>query len=394
VTALISTEHITLVDLLRMSTDLSISPPTCPDYVWNSLLDEATTHRMFPMLYPWLTAPRHIHALSPFLRHRLKQTIAEILARNLLLTSELCTIVKEFDRHGIPCIPIRGPALAQQLYHDPFVRPAEDLDLLVHRHDLPTVAAILTQQGYRSVEHRRGFLETFSYSLEFVHQDSGLYVEPHWSLVYPPYAGTVDMAPIWARAIRQQIAGVHTLGLGLIDLVIHLCVHLLHRGDQAPFLWFYELDRLLREKDADMDWDQFVHVVHTMDQGLLVAQALSKVIEHYGTPLPPSLHARLTSSPHPSSPSAIGLLLTKGQVTGREEFAALWAFQGFRSKFQYILGLLFPSPEFMLRRYRLSNHFLLMLYYPLRVMSLLWEGTQWGIRLTHAVVSPQNSQPK
>jgi len=320
--------------------------------------------------------------------------MTEMTARNLLLTSELCAIVKEFDRHGIPCIPIRGPALAQQLYHDPFVRPAEDLDLLVYRHDLPAVAAILIQQGYRSVEHRWGFLETFSYSLEFVHWNSGLYIEPHWSLVYPPYVRTVDMAPVWTRAVRQQIAGVHMLGLGLIDLVIHLCVHLLHRGDQIPLLWFYELDRLLREKEGDMDWDQFVRVAHTMQQGRLVAQALSKVIEHCGTPVPPSLYALLASSSHPSSLPAIDLLLTNGQVNGREEFAALWALQGLRLKFRYILGLLFPSPEFMLRRYRLSSHSSLMLYYPLRVMSLLWEGTIWGFRLANVVASSQNSQPK
>lgn len=389
-TALVSASHVTIVDLLRMSSGTLISPPAYPDHIWDSLLDAATTHRVLPFLYPWLTDSSRSHTLPPLLHARLKQSMRDTMARNLFLTNELCAIVKALDGHGVPSIPIRGPALAQQLYDDPFLRPAEDLDLLVHRHDLPAVAAVLTQQGYRSVEHRQGFLETFSYSLEFVHPASGLYVEPHWSLVYPPYVGTVDMAPVWARAVRQQVAGVHMLGLGLIDLVIHLCVHLLHRGDQVPFLWLYELDRLLREKKADMDWDQFVRVAHTMGQGLLVAQALSKVIEHCDTPLPPSLHAQLAHSPHPSSLPTISLLLTRGQVNGREEFAALWALRGLRSKLWYVLGLLFPSPEFMLRRYRLSSYSMLMLYYPLRFVSLLWEGVMWVSACLRAVVSSQN----
>ncbi|MEK6634341.1 MAG: nucleotidyltransferase family protein [Nitrospirota bacterium] len=389
-----SANHVTIVDLLRMSSDTLISLPAYPDYIWDSLLDAATTHRVLPFLYPRLKDSSRIHALPPLLHAHLKQAARETTARNLFLTSELCTIVKALDCHGIPSIPIRGPALAHQLYDDPFLRPAEDLDLLVHRHDLPAVAAILTQQGYRSVEHRQGFLETFSYSLEFVHPVSGLYVEPHWSLVYPPYVGTVDMAPVWARAVRQQVAGIPMLGLGLIDLVIHLCVHLLHRGDQVPFLWLYELDRLLREKQSTMDWDQFVRVAHTMGQGLLVAQALSKVIEHCNTPLPPSLHAQLTLSPHSSSLPTIGLLLTRGQVNGREEFAALWALRGLRSKLRYVLGLLFPSPDFMLRRYRLSSYSMLMLYYPLRFVSLLWEGAMWVSAWLRAVVFSQNPQSR
>ncbi|THJ19565.1 MAG: hypothetical protein CAF44_014945 [Nitrospira sp. CG24D] len=389
-----SASHVTIVDLLRMSSGTLIPPPTYPDYVWDSLLDAATTHRVLPFLYPWLTDSSRSHTLPPLLHARLKQIMRETMARNLFLTNELCAIVTALDGHGVPSIPIRGPALAQQLYGDPFLRPAEDLDLLVHRHDLPAVAAILSQQGYRSVEHRQGFLETFSYSLEFVHPGSGLYVEPHWSLVYPPYVGTVDMAPVWARAVHQQVADVNMLGLGLIDLVIHLCVHLLHRGNQVPFLWLYELDRLLREKQATMDWDQFVRVAHTMGQGLLVAQALSKVSEQCGTPLPPSLLAQLALSPHPSSFPTIGLLLTKEQVNGREEFAALWALGSLRSKLRYVLGLLFPSPDFMLRRYRLSSYSMLMLYYPLRFVSLLWEGAMWVSAWLRAVVSSQNPQSR
>lgn len=393
-TAPVSAGHATIVDLLRMSSDTLIPPPAYPDHIWDSLLDAATTHRVLPFLYPWLTDSSRSDRLPPLLHARLKQIMRETLARNLFLTNELCAIVEALDGHGIPSIPIRGPALAQQLYGDPFLRPAEDLDLLVHRHDLPAVAAILAQQGYRSVEHRQGFLETFSYSLEFVHPASGLYVEPHWSLVYPPYVGTVDMAPVWARAVRQQVAGIPMLGLGLIDLVIHLCVHLLHRGDQVPFLWLYELDRLLREKQATMDWDQFVRVAHTMGQGLLVAQALSKVSEQCGTPLPPSISAQLVSSPHLSSLPTIGLLLTRGQVNGREEFAALWALPALHSKLRYVLGLLFPSPEFMLRRYRLSSYSMLMLYYPIRFVSLLWEGAMWGSTWLRAVVSSENPRSR
>lgn len=393
-TVFVPASRVTIVDLLRMASGTLIPPPAYPDHIWDSLLDAATTHRVLPFLYPWLTDSSRNHTLPPLLHAHLKQTMRETIARNLFLTNELCAIVEALDGHGIPSIPIRGPALAQQLYGDPFLRPAEDLDLLVHRHDLPAVAAILTQQGYRSVEHRQGFLETFSYSLEFVHPASGLYVEPHWSLVYPPYVGAVDMAPVWARAVRQQIAGVQMAGLGPIDLVIHLCLHLLHRGDQAPFLWLYELDRLLREKQANRDWDQFVRVAHSMGQGPLVAQALSKVIEHCDTPLPPSLLAQLALSPHPSSLPTIGLLLTRGQVNGREEFAALWALRSQRSKLRYVLGLLFPSPEFMFRRYRLSSYYMLMLYYPLRFVSLLWEGVMWVSACLHAVISSQNPRSR
>ena len=52
--------------------------------------------------------------------------------------------------------------------------------------------------------------------------------------------------------MRGRVLGTETWLLGREDLILHLCLHIIHSGRTAPLLWFVELDGLLRE--AAIDW--------------------------------------------------------------------------------------------------------------------------------------------
>ncbi len=91
-----------------------------------------------------------------------------------------------------------------------------------------------------------------------------------------------------------------TWRLGQEDLLLHLCLHLLHKGEQSPLLWYYELDRLIRQQRSLLDWNVFVHQAQTMGQASLIADVLATLIHHFHSTIPDSIMSRLL---HPSRPS-------------------------------------------------------------------------------------------
>jgi hypothetical protein len=66
---------------------------------------------------------------------------------NLLLATELLTILGLLESEGIEAMPLKGPALAADVYGDLSLRPYADLDLLLDRSDVPAARRILERES-------------------------------------------------------------------------------------------------------------------------------------------------------------------------------------------------------------------------------------------------------
>lgn len=353
-----------------------------PHHSWKTIIEEAIAQRIAAILFRWLNNFNHQHLIPIHLLNLLKQQMVRQAAWNLLLTKELGRILAAYQQRGIACIPIRGPVFAMQLYGDCSMRQMDDLDLFVHREDLSAIKEIFDQLGYAQHEQRTGFLEAFSYSLEFIHPQHGVIVEPHWTLVYPPFVATAAMEPVWARTVRQRWMDMDTWTLSQADLALHLCLHLLHKGEHTPLLWYYELDTLIRQTRSPLDWTVFVHQAQAMGQAGLIADVLATLMHRFHSTIPDSILSRLLlpSRPSPSIPPhpMLDRMLAQPSLNGREEFALLCSLQGLRPKIQYAYALLFPSPCYMVRRYGLSSPMGLISSYITRACRLCWEGSKWA----------------
>jgi hypothetical protein len=307
-----------------------------------------------------------------------------LAARNVLLAQELASILRAFEVRQVACVPVRGLALAELLYGGITARPMGDIDLLVHKEDLPAVAETLNGLGFQELAHRPGFAQTYSYTLEFFKdRHGGVIVEPHWTIAYPPFADRVNMDRVWKRCVRGQVVGVDTWLLGRADLLVHLCLHLIHHSDKAPLLWFYEIDRLLRQEKTALDWSQVLLVARQTGLELFLAEVLGKVTTLFDSPLPDHVLSQLSAQRMAHPARAVGtslesrmvrLLAGESRVDGRESFAALFTIRGLRAKVRYAIALLFPSPQFMLLHYGLSSRRQLGLCYLGRFVHLCWEG--------------------
>lgn len=381
-----ATVHPFLMGLLRGTDVEALAPSSMNAQAWEQIITDATQQGLVPILYRWLTTSNSSHKFSPLILDEIKQRVVSLAARNMVLAQELASILRACEARGVACAPLRGLALAELLYGDT-TRPMGDLDLLVRKDELDRVADTLMRLGFEEVDHRPGFARSFSYTLEFFKDRHGcVIVEPHWTIAYPPFVDRVDMELVWKRCERGRVVGVDTWLLAPEDLLLHLCFHLIHGGKCAPLLWFYELDRLLRQEQATLDWPLVVVLARETGLALFLAEVLGKVKSLFDSPVPDEILSQLHAPLMPhlarvvrrSVESRITLLLVRGShVDGREEFALLFSIKGLRAKFRYAFALLFPSPEFMLYRYRVSTRKQLGLCYITRLVHLSWEGLKW-----------------
>lgn len=376
--------HPLLPTILRHETSAALVPSPEDAQGWDDLIASAAHQGLTLLLWRRIGQSDLSRRIPPVVLERLKAEAVHLASRNLLLADELGGILRAFETRQVPCIPIRGPALAEQLYGELTARPMGDLDLLVKQENLSEVGEILRGLGFTELDRRPGFARTFSYTLEFFKDRHGwVIVEPHWTIAYPPFTDRVKMEPVWDRCVKGRVVGIETRLLSSEDLFLHLCFHLIHRGEAAPLLWFYELDCLLRQGHGTLDWLQILESVVRTGQETLLTTILERLTRLFDSPIPDQavfeLKSRPMSRPGNASAGKLERRLTRmlagdSRVDGLESFALLFAIKGMRRKLCYALALAFPSAEFMRLEYGCHDQRWLGLCYLTRLWFLLREG--------------------
>ena len=335
---------------------------------WETILDQVSRHGLMYLL-------QGFSGLPASLEERVHQECFGITARNLALAGELRKLLRTFRDQRIPCLPLRGLALAERLYGDIPPRPMGDIDLLVRKEDVHRVQALFEALGFSEMDRRPGFASAFSYTLKFfVERSVMVIVEPHWTIAYPPFVDRLDMEAVWGRCVPARVIGEQTLSLGREDLLVHLCLHLAHRDD-APLLWLYELDHYLRQESDAMGWDLVISVSCEVGIERLVGHALNEAVAKFGAPVPADVIDSLDGLSGQTRPLAQRLVETS-KVDGVESLATFFAVKGLGAKFRYARALLFPQPSFMMLEYGLTHRRQLASAYVRRFYWFSWQAVK------------------
>ena len=350
---------------------------------WAAVAEEAHAQGLTPLLIRWLARSGNLSLLPAETADLLDGRLHAVAARNMMLADELGGMLRALEGADIPCVPLRGLALAEDLFGDITSRPMGDIDVLVRRPDLGGVAEVLSGLGFRQMDRRPGFATRYYYTLKFFKDRHGwVIVEPHWTIAYPPFADRIDMEAVWQRCESGEILGIACRRLTAGDLLLHLCLHMAHEGVGAPLLHLFEIHRLIRQNDGDLDWYAAVSLAEESGQGFLLRGALEEVVGLFGSPVPEEVIGRLPDQPPVSFEGRLVRLLAGVEdIDGRESLALLFTIKGPVAKLRYILELLFPSPEFMMVQYGLSRSGQLVFSYISRVLYFAREGLRGVVRL-------------
>lgn len=292
-----------------------------------------------------------------------------IAVRNMFLFDELRRVLGMFNDAGIRVIVLKGAALVEGLYPHLGLRPFGDIDLLIHRHELPQVIQILSGSGYRpDAPLPRPGAEDFQHAVTYVkHGGLRAFIDIHWTLGPPyPYAGKVDMDGLWQRARKAEIAGVGTLVLCPEDFLLHLCLHVFDHCQRGWVTSSCDIAELVHRYEGKLDWEAFLSRVFQFKICLPVQYGLQKTFTLFKPPVPPFVLEQLGSyKPGKFERWAFSLWTRPRdeQCRGRVILARLLTIPGAALKLRYLWTLLSPSRDFLLSRYAGTRPRLLPLYY-------------------------------
>lgn len=267
------------------------------DLDWDYLLAMADRHALIQLLYCHLNSvcPESVppQALSQLRNHRHENT-----RHSLFLTGELRKLVELLEAHGIQAIPFKGPTLALCAYGDVGLRQFSDLDLLVHKSDVPRVSDLLVGRGFKAspelTNSQEAALLRFDCSHNFV-SENGVCLDVHWRLVAPYLSFRLDMNRLWDRLEPTAIGGKELLTLAPEDLLMALCLHgYTHFWERLG--WICDVAGLI-DRRRDIDWQLVLHNATRQGSRRILSLGLILASELLEAPIPPDVLRTVQADP-------------------------------------------------------------------------------------------------
>ncbi|SRR6266436_2818564 len=224
------------------------------DLDWEYLLRMADRHCLIPLLNFHLTAL----APSPVpqrVMSRLGDKNHENTQSSLFLTGELIKILECLRANSLDAVPFKGPTLALSAYEDIGLRQFADLDVLVHKQDVPRVKELLISRGFKPTPELTSAQEAALLRFDCAYNfDNGreVVLDVHWRLVELHSSFAFDLNPLWDRLEPVTIGGRQLMTLSSEDLLLILCLHgFTHLWERLG--WVCDVASLI-DRHKDLDW--------------------------------------------------------------------------------------------------------------------------------------------
>lgn len=219
------TQFESLLFFLRTSTDDIPYSGKIAEEDWNGIIELSLLHGVGSLLLTRLRDRNLQQFIPPEILKRLHSATLHTGLKNTKLYHELANVLKGFLQESIPVIVLKGAHLAELVYSNIALRPMDDIDLLVRKHDLERAEKNLIEMGYvhLSADAER-MKSTTPHHLTPFRKNGCSPVEVHWTL---PSMGSFekDADEIWARGHNVTIAGCPACVLSPEDLLLHVSIH-------------------------------------------------------------------------------------------------------------------------------------------------------------------------
>lgn len=336
---------------------------------WARLISAARRHGVLPLACGNLSRCGLLEEIPAEAAGALRKGRGAAAAMNMLLLDLRDRTARAAAGAGVPLMPLKGAYLIGK-YYEAEERPMTDVDFLVEPGRAADIRSLMGELGFKSEQGTRlrgEFEEKYSGEEKFSVTAAGApaTVEMHRELLPTEAlrrAFPLRAERLWANAARDE-AGVHT------PCVEHaLLFGALHLGPTHCFsrlMWLADEDRMLR--GGDIRWDFLSEESARAGASPLMYYTLRASNRLYGSPLPEGLkkffppHARRIPDD-----KIDGWLAAGEEMTGAAMMQCLLS----EKRAEYLLGRLFPPPEYIMLRYGIP-WCKLPAYYAARPFSLL-----------------------
>lgn len=261
-----------------------------------------------------------------------------IISRNILIFNQLEDIHRAFAASNIYFIVLKGAALISLIPEYSFERVMEDIDILIKPEDVKSAKNILLNIGYKPAP------------------------EDPWAFINPKNTAYIDIIDnLWYLTKRENISlwnkslpldGSHHFAMRLPydEFYIHTLAHAALHHAVKESKWLNDIN-LIKIKWGDViDW-----------------QKVDIKLKKYGLYKPVQI---FLGKENVKSILYNYILKTNNPLKGH---VSRFVFMPFILKIKYLASTLFPSDEFLVKRYNIKNNSLVFLYRLLRPLILFFK---------------------
>jgi hypothetical protein len=226
---------------------------------WEYFYKVARRHSLVPPVYRRLELAAK-EADCPEVLRQFRKGYRENAARNLILTRELVSLIRDLKQIVIEAVPFKGPALALAAYKDSSLRRYIDLDLIVRRRDITRARDLLITRGYSAGKNwdqrQESVLLNAQHNIQFSRDDGQFIVELHWRVATQLFAASLNAEDFWPNLKTMALENITVKTLSTEDLLFSLCVHgSRHLWERLS--WICDVAELI-SVSPEIEWEPFL----------------------------------------------------------------------------------------------------------------------------------------
>ncbi len=285
---------------------------------WEALILEAKNQAIPSILYSLLVELEKTCNLDFPSKVQLHQGYIITAARNTLILHETEQLLSNLRDAEIAVAGLKGIFLLENVYNNVGARPMNDIDILIRKRDLAECINVLERIGYTPT----GYFCLDDQNIDTKHvppmqKEGGAMVEVHWTLLEEDEPFTIDADALWERTVPARIANVDALALSVVDLVLHLCLHLAYQHYlDLGLRGLLDIALVIHKFRPEIDWQKLILIARSWGAERVTLLALKLVETQLKVPIP----AELVNSLLPEGIPPSLLEQARSQLLGRERF--------------------------------------------------------------------------
>lgn len=289
-------------------------------------------------------------------------------AQSLYRQAQCRAVLARLDEIGINALVLKGMALAQWAYAEPYWRDSGDIDLLfASREHVERAVEAISPLGYR----QRGLLMPgdlvrFETTCESTKASGGLEIDLHWHLSNAPvFAFRFDWDALWADSMALPGLAPGARGLSPAMSLLHACMHRAKHmaAGEDRMKWLYDMVVVSRPF-GDHDWQVIRQQAAAKGLAGVCLESLRDAEITFGKFLPGDTLAELAAL-------ACHETLRAARLRSKWYFQRMnWrAFPTTRMRWRWLWQQLVPDAAYLRKRYETPS-----------VVVALWRRFARGVR--------------
>jgi len=341
---------------------------------WNYFYELAGKHGIAALVYNNLVSLDLLQFVPFNIKEILRNTLLNNIARNAGFTEKISEVLGLLNKENIKVVLLKGLALELSDYGNCGLRQMTDADILVSRDNALPARLILMENGFRShplksTLYKPILLDSGKHLPTLTRH--GVAVEIHHELF--SLKNTFLTKMLYDGSIEIEIKGnrayIPAPGIFFLYLVKHLWLHEMNNESQ---LRLYADLAVLLEKHSDSIIDPgLVDLAGKAEMNGVLASHLKPLRDFWDITFPGWMNDFIDKYSEISSTDRFKFFLKSPKDNPPPEKGEIYRYnlgeiRGFPRKLLFVAGDLFPTIEFMKRRYGCNSRFKAALHYPLR----------------------------